>query len=74
LEKRIASSVSLELISRGAVVRKPIAFGDDSLFSPKKVDPVRTNLCLKFEWRHRVRETQAEHLRLKDAFGLFRIE
>jgi len=53
---------------------KTVTLGDDLLFSPKKVDSVRPNFCLKLKRRELCRETNTEHLGFKNAFRLLRIK
>ena len=62
------------MITSRAVERETVTLGDDLLISPKKVHPIRSDLCLKFERWQRVREAKTQHLCLQHTFGLFGVD
>lgn len=53
---------------------KTIAFGDDSLFTPKKIHAVTIDLRLEFELRQLAVETKAQHLCFENTLGLLSVQ
>lgn len=70
----VTLAVIFECIPCRAVECKTVALDDRHLFSPKKVNSIRTDLGLELERRESRDEAEAEHLRFQHAFGLLRVK